>query len=1692
MKATIFLIMVYSITFNVFSQREVLKIKPTEDIDTLENNQKNDEIDVYFSAYKINSSLFLLGINIPYFSYDFSLNMKKLQSQLADASQDDFENDQLKYSGLLPDLYLGKDSKIVISGRKSVKMGYNYRYYPDVLSTDVDQTASSQGPKKFDTKFNIEQQMQVKVEGQIRNRIFINVDYDDTLEQKDRQNITIQYKGKEDEILQHAEIGNITLSLPNTEFISFSKKLFGIRTYSKIGAVKHFMILSKQEGETSSSSYSGTTMVEQRDILDLNYARNFFKLPAVFDNTYNPGLLIPVTLPVKIHIYGYDGNPDPGQNRIKVEHDGKVYYFEEYELNKDFFFDNTTGIIEMKRTEWLREGYLAVGLEYTASVSYGILSQDIAPDQQIPIFLWKSPEKSSPYQMKNKYVTGINNIDINSFKIKILRENKDESIVIDDVTQYYVNIFNLSKDATGWIFPLNLDTTTGVITFPNELPFDLTTYDPGIPGLTPELREEISNKTIYNTSGQKSKYTIRYEYQSPVSEYRLNAFDIIEGSERVVVDGRVLVRGEHYRIDYMTGVVSIIDQSQINVNSNVQITFEYRPFFAAQSKTLFGTRLEYDYKDEDKFKLGATYISESSPDVKDDETPRFGEEPFSNTVYGINALATLDDSLIKGLKLKMRAEFAQSEIDPNTTGKVLIDDMEGSEMIRSLSMNRASWFAASMPSNVGYSKENRYHILNVNTLKTEECFFLNKTIENDDIRPNFGNSTRTSLFFRQLPSDGAKFFSFAQRISKLGEDFSQFKYIEIWYRLDTNALEGKQIVLELGSIGEDSDGDGVFDTEDDNQNGLVDSGEDVGYDFNISDTITVKYGDSNNIIDDEDPSGDGNSIKEDPPGMQRRYTLTLERPDENNGWVIARIPLSDFDGHDSVLSSVQFFRIFGHGFDTGGTMHIAKIDIVGTVWEADENSITPGNTLTISTIDNISSAEYVPLHNVIDKDTEAVKKDVSVSLNFLMDNNYSNLEPRSGFCTKDYGSPRDLTKYKTFRVYYFPQNHPEVPPYAPNPYKLVIRLLTTSSDYYEFSKTIQPSDAGWEYVEVSLQNSQIDTVGNPSLQSITKMQIGVSSVDDQPFRGILYINDMLLMNTNKLIGDAGSFEFSTSFKDFGAISYYFMQKDGTYSLIGETPRNIDTKSQSLSMRFDPGRLLFGQKVSTATSLTLNSSKTTNNNDIIVATSTNAGENKSDRMNFSTVINIQKYPTISYNYNFSRNINAMINDPTETVSQGQNARLDYAVPSIKTSVFTLTPSKISLSYGEQRNKTVYTFTNQYNQSSLSNDWNADVAWNPVDKLQLSGRYTLREQWDLKRELFTSQNQTTNVTGSYTRPLHKYISIRSNYSAVTSLFWDLRTAESLNKYYVYRVNGVRNYSSGLSVSLIDYVDFIPIFTQIFDVTADYSNALVHNYDQIEEKPDLNFYLGNFSTLESDFVPKLKTDTNRYSFEHKTALFRKITTRLVYGLSRSETINTSGISRNESREWPSGSMTLSDWTGIPLLEYFQKNVTVQSLVVSYKQTESTSHSTTEIKSITRTPSVSWNITWKNNIRTDLRYTLMLYERYQSRLKPVSEQTVNAAFHADYTITLKRRLSGFMSENEREVPTSLMISGDISYNEKTSENSSTIDDSIIRTILACTYNFSDEMRLNAGFSTVRFRTKNITLNYNEYKLEVGFEVLF
>ena len=68
------------------------------------------------------------------------------------------------------------------------------------------------------TTFEMQQEMQLKMQGKILDRVFVDIDYDDQREEE--KTISVAYRGKAGEFVQLAEFGDINLSLPETEFIA--------------------------------------------------------------------------------------------------------------------------------------------------------------------------------------------------------------------------------------------------------------------------------------------------------------------------------------------------------------------------------------------------------------------------------------------------------------------------------------------------------------------------------------------------------------------------------------------------------------------------------------------------------------------------------------------------------------------------------------------------------------------------------------------------------------------------------------------------------------------------------------------------------------------------------------------------------------------------------------------------------------------------------------------------------------------------------------------------------------------------------------------------------------------------------------------------------------------------------------------------------------------------------------------------------------------------------------------------------------------------------------------------------------------------------------------------------------------------------------------------------------------------------
>ena len=219
-----------------------------------------------------------------------------------------------------------------------------------------------------------------------------------------------------------------------------------------------------------------------------------------------------------------------------------------------------------------------------------------------------------------------------------------------------------------------------------------------------------STKTKAQQIAEKNKFLIEGQYSSSSSsEIMLNAMNVPQGSVKVSAGGRELMEGTDYTVDYMLGRVTIINQGILESGTPIRISLENQSLFNFQTKTLVGTHL--DYQVSDKFNLGATAMHLTERPLT--QKVNIGDEPISNTIWGLNGNYSTESQLLTTLVDKLPfletkepstitvvGEFAQ--LIPGHSraiekvGNAYIDDFEGSQT--SIDLKQFSnWKLASTP-----------------------------------------------------------------------------------------------------------------------------------------------------------------------------------------------------------------------------------------------------------------------------------------------------------------------------------------------------------------------------------------------------------------------------------------------------------------------------------------------------------------------------------------------------------------------------------------------------------------------------------------------------------------------------------------------------------------------------------------------------------------------------------------------------------------------------------------------------------------------------------------------------------------------------------------------------------------------------------------------------------------------------------
>lgn len=761
--------------------------------------------------------------------------------------------------------------------------------------------------RQSDYNFKMKQTQRFTVKGNVGKKVNVYVDQDSERPFEFDNAIRLEYKGFEDEIVKSIKAGNIALSLPATQFVTFSGKnsgLFGIKAKAQIGNLNITAIASQEKGQKKKLSIQGGATEDENKIQDYQYRKGtYFFLNDFYRNNYknvnsdgiheyNPDRVIS-----KIELYKsdvrYESKPgslpgwaiadingthpeNPDTNTVDQQH------YRGYFLRidpTDYYIDRELGYIALNSP--LREGeVLAAAYRDTSGAEVGDIHYvNNDPNKRIILQLIrpKNPRPSDStwkLEWRNVYFLGSRNINKEGFDLKIFYKppsgDPQETETINGKPVSYLQIFGLDKrDLNGNPKPDNiLDDDPNIINWARgELIF---------PSLTPFAPEKTENslldsekyvRAIYDTTDyqyitSKSNFYISVKAKIRQPNYNLG-FNVIENSEEITLNGRRLVKGTDYIIDYFSGSLTILDEAATDPNASLNITYESNQLFQINRKTLLGMRWDYQLFN-DSF-IGGTflYLNQSTIDQK----IRLGQNgPMTNFVWDLNSKLNFNPNfLTKAVNalpivqtrepstLKFEGEMAQVIPNPNkqnnpktgdNDGVAYVDDFEGSKRETPLGIMRRAWHPSSVPASIpdffGYDalpdslkNTSRGHLIWYNPYQQVA---IKEIWPDRDVNPNVPQRVHVlSMEFNPRAVNGdpnKKIYSWngvEQALSAGYADQSQSKYLEIWVKGDTGRIH-----IDFGQISEDAIPNLRLDTEDKKVNGIrndiLDDNEDVGLD----------------------------------------------------------------------------------------------------------------------------------------------------------------------------------------------------------------------------------------------------------------------------------------------------------------------------------------------------------------------------------------------------------------------------------------------------------------------------------------------------------------------------------------------------------------------------------------------------------------------------------------------------------------------------------------------------------------------------------------------------------------------------------------------------------------------------------------------------------------------------------------------
>jgi cell surface protein SprA len=814
-----------------------------------------------------------------------------------------------------PSLKITGNRKISFSGKSNWKEG--------LVNT------ATYKPSKWPS-LNMEQKYSFKIYGNVGSKISVDVDQNSETTTDLANRIHLRYAGEEDEILQSIELGNTTLSVGNS-LVGYSQAirgLFGIKATAKIGRVGLTMITSQEKSSTQRTTFKAGSESSASYIRDYDYEqRRFFYLGRSSALGHNFEDFQPGDSLVEFELYKSITNSDSAFtttphgfayiNPTYIEQDTSESEYRvfknidkaDYYVYRTMTKNNSNDIVTLPFVELPHSLGETEVLAYWGVIQHENLSRDTIGNLQWKdhgtnyendtTFLLKlikpsdsrSDQVTWEYEWRNVYSLNSFNIEKDGLTINIYKGAKRDVYTNNtDPDQQngvrYIQILGLDKidqngapNPDGIVDLDRIDFNKGLLFFPNRHPFAVDSLS----GKIPDIYTATENNQFVQNLSEKTQYYIYVETKSRKTEYTLGHAPVIDGSEVVTLNGKTLVKGSDYNIDYDNGQINFLSQEATDPTAELKIDYEYAPFLMAEKKSLYGLQANYVSASGLTVNTVALYKS----DKTSEDRPRVGEEQKKNLVWGTDLSFSLTPSVITKLvdalplfgteepsKVDVTMKVAQSIPNPNLANKAYIDDFESSIEYTDLGIRRGTWTLSSMPQGnwqrarmVWYNPYDRVRITDIwphRQVQTKDDWTDVLDLELHPKQPHAPRDTLPdTLGVRQFyPDSSYKSSNGIMRALSSGSwDQTRTKYLEVWVRGDESTI----LHIDLGEISEDVNADGLLQTEDKPANGQRGNGvlepetEDTGLDGIFDAEEKKLYG---NVTDPDGDNWDYNSEKD--------------------------------------------------------------------------------------------------------------------------------------------------------------------------------------------------------------------------------------------------------------------------------------------------------------------------------------------------------------------------------------------------------------------------------------------------------------------------------------------------------------------------------------------------------------------------------------------------------------------------------------------------------------------------------------------------------------------------------------------------------------------------------------------------------------------------------------------------------------